>query len=245
MIKMEPEILIKKILEKIETEPCSIRELQKFFPVISLNLLKDLERTGFIYRENPLQLISSCKWKLSKEGRSFLKFKEKLAKESQKQYEIVMTLPPIFSEKIIKDHPEIKLTEKAMREILSEAKEEIRILSPYVDASAIDYLNKIKNNVKIRFLTVPSKYGKNAILERLKQTKPNLEVKYLFESRDNVQQFQIHAKIIISDKKKIYIGSANFRDTSILYNLEGGIILTNHEFIKEYISIFEDIYNSV
>ena len=67
----------------------------------------------------------------------------------------------------------------------------------------------------------------------------------MFESKDEIQQFQIHAKIIISDDKDIYIGSANFKDTSILYNLESGIVSNDKELIRDYISIYDDIYSII
>ena len=99
--------------------------------------------------------------------------------------------------------------------------------------------------VKVKFLTVPSKYGKNPVLERLKQTMKNLEVKYLYEFDKEIQQFQIHAKIIISDTNSLYTGSANFKDTSILYNLESGLLVKDEKIIKESLAIYDEIYNSL
>ena len=99
--------------------------------------------------------------------------------------------------------------------------------------------------MNIQFLTVPSKYGNNPVLERLKQSMKNIEIKYMFESKDEIQQFQIHAKIIICDESSIYLGSANFRDTSILYNLESGLVSNDEKLINEYVSIYDDIYSAI
>ena len=236
---MNEEEKIDKILKRIETEIISTCELRKDFPN-AVDLLKNLERSGLINRTDSLDKIASCKWSITSEGKSFLKLKGNFTKP--KNYEIVMTLPPTFKEKIIKMHPSIKLTDETIRSILLEAKDKIKILSPYVDASIIDYLKPIKNNISIEFLTTNSLYGKNMILERLKQTKPNLKVKYLIEKEGNIQKFQTHAKIIIIDKLKAYIGSANFKDTSMLYNLEGGVLLSEPEIIQEFSSIFDDIF---
>jgi len=242
MINMDLEQISQEVLRSLNEKPLKFNEISKKVSGIGIDLMKNLENMGFIKREGKVRLISSCYWTITKEGTSFLKFKEMIEKSRGDMYKIIMTLPPIFKEQIMNKHSEISLTDISIRELFHQAKDRIRILSPYVDASIIDYLKDINKDVKVQFLTIPSKYGKNPVLERLKQSMKNLDVKYLFESKDNVQQFQIHAKIIISDDSAIYIGSANFRDTSMLYNLESGIISTDKKLIDNYISIYKDIY---
>lgn len=244
MIKMDLEKLAHIVLKELDESPRDIKDICNKIPGVDVDLIKNLEGIGFIQREGESRLISSCKWKLTEEGKSFLKFKQIIDKQKEESYKIVMTLPPKFKDVILSRHKNILLTDKSIKDLFSNSKDKLRILSPYVDASVIDYLKDVDNNVKIQFLTVPSRYGNNPVLERLKQSMKNLEVKYMFESKDEVQQFQIHAKIIISDDKDIYIGSANFRDTSMLYNLESGIISNDKKLISEYISIYDDIYSS-
>lgn len=245
MIKMETEKITEEILKKLESQNMSTEELIDKVEGVSTSLLKNLERIGFIQRDESSKLFSSCKWILTKEGKSFTKFKEKVSEEAGEINKIVMTLPPKIKEEILKRHPEINLTNKIFKELLIKSTTKIRILSPYIDASIIDYIKEIPEDVEIKFLTTLSKYGKNPILERLKQTRRNLEIKYLSEYVGNVQQFQIHAKIIISDEKEIYIGSANFKETSILYNLESGLISKDKDLIKKYSSIFDDIFSLI
>ncbi len=234
-----------QILIELKESPKSFREITKKISGTNIDLFKSLEGMGFIKREGNSKLISSCKWVVTDHGNSFLKFKRIVEKERQDPYKIVMTLPPKFKESILKKHKNIFLTDESIRNLFSQAKRKLRILSPYVDASIIDYLREIGKDVQIQFLTVPSRYGNNPVLERLKQSMKNLEIKYLFESKNEIQQFQIHAKIIICDRNNIYIGSANFRDTSILYNLESGIISNDEKLIDEYISIYDDIYSTI
>ena len=245
MIKMDLEKISQKILLELKETPKSFKEISKKISGINVDLFKSLEGIGFIKREGESKLISSCKWTVTTEGISFLKFKQIVEKGKQEPHKIVMTLPPKFKELILNKHKNITLTEESIRELFSRAKTRLRILSPYVDASVIDYLRCVNENVKIQFLTVPSKYGNNPVLERLKQSMKNLEIKYLFESKNEIQQFQIHAKIIIGDEDSMYLGSANFRDTSILYNLESGIVSNDEKLIRDYVSIYDDIYSMV
>jgi hypothetical protein len=235
---MDTDENIINILKKVDKDSRSTQDLRENSENI-LNLLKNLERSGLICREDASKRITACRWRITPEGRSFIKLKNYPKK---KNYDIVMTLPPPFKKGLMEKHPSLKLTDDAIRKMFLEATEKVRILSPYVDASVIDYIQLIKENVKIEFLTTLTAFGKNMILERLKQHRKNLEVKYIIEKEGNIQKFQTHAKIVIVDQLKIYIGSANFKDTSMLYNLEGGIILSEPEIIREYISIFDDIY---
>lgn len=230
---------------ELRDKSLTFKEIYEILSDCNMDLLKMLEKMGFIEREGVNRLVSSCDWRITKQGDSFLQLR-KMSRESQnKSYGIIMTLPPIFKRSILEKHPDIKLTDLCIRELFSQADEEIRVLSPYVDASVIDYLKDVKSNVKVKFLTVPSKYGKNPVLERLKQTMKNLEVKYLYEFDKEIQQFQIHAKIIISDTNSLYTGSANFKDTSILYNLESGLLVKDEKIIKESLAIYDEIYNSL
>ena len=242
MINMDLEKISYRVLIELEKNPMNFKEISSKISGIGIDLLKNLEGIGFIQREGESKLISSCKWNLTNGGISFLRFKQIVEKQKQDSYKIVMTLPPKFKEIILHKHKNIFSTDESIRDLFSKAKNTLRILSPYVDASVIDYLKDVKKDVHIQFLTVPSRYGNNPILERLKQSMNNLEIKYLFESKNEIQQFQIHAKIIIRDKDRIYIGSANFRDTSILYNLESGIVSEDEKMINEYASIYDDIY---
>lgn len=243
---MNKEKTIIKILKDLEQDNVSTEIILKTNPESDLDFLKNLERTGFIQRTGNSTLLSSCDWEITKEGKSFIKFYNKLESDSKKINNVVMTLPPIIKKEILEKYPEINLTDGVVKELFESAEEELKILSPYIDASLINYFQGINPKVKIRFLTTLSKYGgKNSILERLKQSRDNFEIKYLHESKNNIQQFQIHAKVIIADKSKIYVGSANFTDTSMLYNLESGILSTDEQLIKSYSEIFDEIYLSI
>ena len=167
---MNKEKVITTILEELERKSLATENILSLNQELNLDLLKNLERVGFIKRIGSSQLISSCNWEITQEGKSFIKFKKKLEEDSKKINRIVMTLPPSLQKRILEKHPEVNLTDKSIKELFSSTKEELKILSPYIDASFISYIQDISSNIKIKLLTTLSKYGKNPVLERLKQS---------------------------------------------------------------------------
>jgi phosphatidylserine/phosphatidylglycerophosphate/cardiolipin synthase-like enzyme len=198
---------------------------------------------GLIEKVNSDTLqISKVEWKITSNGRSFLRAYSKM--NEKENYEVVMTIPPPFSKELTSSCKYIKKTDMVFKELFSKTQNEIKIFSPYIDASIVSFFQKIKPSVKIKIITLPSSYsGKNSIIERMKSTK-DIDVRYILEKKEGAQIYQIHGKIIISDNVKIYIGSANFKETSIYYNLETGIVSNDEGLIEKYSKIFEEIFNN-
>lgn len=233
-----------EILGELEHKKYSAKELNEKGITNSLDLLVDLENIGFIERvEKDVLRISQIHWSITNNGKSFLRIYSRLTEKDD--FEVVMTIPPTFSKDLIKKHPFIKKTELAIKQLFSQAKNEIRVLSPYVDASIISFIDNVKPSVLIKIITLPSSFGagKNTILERLK-SKKNIQIKYIQEIKERTQIYQIHAKITIVDQSVIYIGSANFKDTSIYYNLESGVTFKDETLIAKYTKIYDDIYDN-
>ena len=229
------EILTKNTHSSVEIDEMGIKG--------SLELLVSIEKMSFISKVGVDSLrISQIKWGITQSGKSFLKIYNK--EKEIHNFGIVMTIPPPQSHTFFEKHPKIKKTEIAFKELFANAEKEIRILSPYIDASIINFFEKIQPNVSVRIITLPNQFSsKNAILERLK-SKINLNVKYIKQVREGAQLYQIHAKIILVDGKFIYIGSANFKDTSIYYNLEAGLVSEDEFLIKKYGEIYDDLYEN-
>ena len=206
-------------------------------------VLSNLEKVGFIEKEKDKPLSESS-WKISKGGKTFLKLFDRETQEAAANVEnqIVMTIPSKIIRDLSKEHPSIKFTKEVYGNLFSNAKNTIKILNPYIDASITSFLDKVNENVKIEVITVSGKFSKNnPILERQKSIR-NLQVKYLEEFEGDTQIFQLHAKVILVDSNLVYIGSANFKETSILHNLEAGILSKDKEVIKSYEEIFDFIY---
>ena len=184
----------------------------------SLELLVSIEKMSFISKVGVDSLrISQIKWGITQSGKSFLKIYNK--EKEIHNFGIVMTIPPPQSHTFFEKHPKIKKTEIAFKELFANAEKEIRILSPYIDASIINFFEKIQPNVSVRIITLPNQFSsKNAILERLK-SKINLNVKYIKEVREGAQLYQIHAKIILVDGKFIEVRGFKYK-IPVIYGID-------------------------
>jgi len=235
--------ILRKVLNSILKGDTSTKELQKKFQDYEvMNCIVELEKLGFIARDDskPQKHLSQAFWKVTDKGNFFLQVFDSLVGE---EFSVVMTIPPKFSNEIQKRFNFVKQTEKVFKEIVGDSTKEIKIFSPYIDATLISVLEKVKPNVSIKIVTVPVKYahGQNPLIERLK-TQKKISVKYLNEEENGTQIFQLHAKVFIIDSKKMYIGSANIKETSIFYNLETGLLVQNEDVIKKYEEIFDYFY---
>jgi phosphatidylserine/phosphatidylglycerophosphate/cardiolipin synthase-like enzyme len=79
------------------------------------------------------------------------------------------------------------------------------------------------------------------VLERFATMRP-LAVRYLHEKHAKSQMFQLHAKMILSDSRLAYVGSANMTDTSLHYNLELGVFLEDAGLIGRLHAIFDHVF---
>lgn len=230
---------LKILLESLYNDDLSTKELEESFK--EFNALKELvilEKLGFIIRQRESNLTQSM-WKITDTGRFFFKTVE----DEEEDFNIVMTIPPKFSKEVSETFPYIKSTKKIFTKLIKDSTSDIRIFMPYVDASFVSLLEGVDPKVSLKIITSFTKYGsgRNAILERLK-SKRNMSIKYLGGSDGDLQLFQLHAKIFISDNKRMYIGSANLKETSIFYNLESGLLTYDLDIIDKYILIFDYFY---
>jgi phosphatidylserine/phosphatidylglycerophosphate/cardiolipin synthase-like enzyme len=207
--------------------------------------LSNLEKVGFIEKESN-NLLSENSWKITKEGKVFLNLFNREMQEliDKPNSEIIMTIPQKIYQEFIKSHPPITSTADSYERLFSNAKKTIKILNPYIDASITSFLDKINKNVTIEIITISGKFSRtNPILERQKSIR-DIHIKYLDEFENGTQIFQLHAKLVIVDSNLIYVGSANFKETSLLHNLEAGITSKEKEIIQRYEEIFDFIYKN-
>jgi Phosphatidylserine/phosphatidylglycerophosphate/cardiolipin synthases and related enzymes len=217
-----------------------------------------LQGLGFVERViiDDLSPFSMSKWRITKEGRAFIRLFEKgdnfqdtdgkVAAAKREQNTIVMTLPRGLVNTFLQDHPFVELTNEALTNMFQNAREEINIFSPYVDSSISFLMQVVEDNVKVRVITTPviatnKKELPNAALERLSQSK-NLQTRYIRSSLDGIQMYQTHAKMIMVDGKIAYIGSANIKETSIFYNLELGCLIKDQNVLKDLAEVFDDVF---
>jgi phosphatidylserine/phosphatidylglycerophosphate/cardiolipin synthase-like enzyme len=70
-------------------------------------------------------------------------------------------------------------------------------------------------------------------------------VRYLNERRDRALLYQMHAKIILADLERAYVGTANLTDTSIHYNLELGLLVEDRRTVGELVRLFDILFDRV
>ncbi len=249
---LEDSIQVLKYLGDNWTETSKITSIAG---TTSTAILFKLQSFGFVERVilDELSPLTKSMWRITKEGKAFVRsfdgiksFENEQLTTNDESFQIVMTLPSYICRTFLHDHPSVGLTSETLQKMFSEAKTEICIISPYIDASISFLMQGVDETISVRVLTTPStgvskKEAPNATLERLSKVK-NFSTRYIRESFDRIQIYQIHAKLVLIDKKYAYIGSANLKETSIFHNFELGYIINEPRVILELYEIFEDIY---
>ncbi|MFX0087757.1 MAG: NUDIX hydrolase N-terminal domain-containing protein [Candidatus Hodarchaeota archaeon] len=125
----------------------------------------------------------------------------------------------------------------AIMKMIINTKEKLWICSPWID-DILDLKKQLVNlkdkNIEILILTRKAKADSNhhKILRGLKKER------FLIETNP-----YLHTKLIISDKIKMYLGSANLVDRSMTVLHETGIITEDQHLIKPAINYFNQLYD--
>lgn len=158
---------------------------------------------------------------------------------------VVVSLPPEIRNEFKNRLPSAITTYDAFSQLFREANQIIKIFSPYVDPTFTGFVQSIKCPVEI-VTTLDTKKGfkGNSCLERCASDKDVL-VRYIVQRKSKMQIFQIHAKLILIDKKIAYVGSANLTDTSIHYNLELGLVVDEPRLLTDLDRMFDFFFENV
>jgi phosphatidylserine/phosphatidylglycerophosphate/cardiolipin synthase-like enzyme len=158
--------------------------------------------------------------------------------------EIVLSIPPAIREHL-EGAPPLLRTYDAYARLFSSAKKSLKIFVPYVDPSFTALV--ALTQAPVRVLTTAGE-GRSSraspVLERC-ATLRDLTVRYLNERRDKALLYQMHAKMLLADGARGYVGSANLTDTSIHYNLELGLYLEHPEVIRHLERLFDTLFDRV
>ncbi len=156
--------------------------------------------------------------------------------------EIVLSLPPSLREVISQRTPGARSTDEVLRDLFTSARESIKVFSPYVDPSFTSLAGAARAPIQVVTTICESRRKSNPVLERFATTRP-LAVRYLHEKFAQSQMFQLHAKMVLADRSRAYIGSANLTDTSLHYNLELGVYLEDAALIARLQALFDHVYD--
>jgi phosphatidylserine/phosphatidylglycerophosphate/cardiolipin synthase-like enzyme len=157
---------------------------------------------------------------------------------------LVLSLPAPVRTLLESRLPGLLPTAGVFGDLLASAREEVKIFSPYVDPSFTGLVQACRVPVKVVTTLRDAKMKASPVLERLAAER-TLSVRYLHEAKGKTQMFQMHAKMIVSDRRRAYIGSANFTDTSLHYNLEMGLCITDKKTLDGLHILFDHVFENV
>lgn len=157
---------------------------------------------------------------------------------------VVLSLPYDQRDAVEKRVAGARRTEEVFRDLISGAREVVKIFSPYVDPTFTGMAGEARVPIRVVTTLREGRMKSNPVLERCSMTRP-LAVRYLHEKRGGSQMFQLHAKMILSDRRAAYVGSANFTDTSLRYNLELGMYVQDRAIVDELHRLFDYLFDFV
>jgi phosphatidylserine/phosphatidylglycerophosphate/cardiolipin synthase-like enzyme len=155
---------------------------------------------------------------------------------------LVASVPVTLRDPVRNRAPEALATIDVFRRLLDEAKTSIKIFSPYVDPAFTALAESARAPIQIVTTLKEGRMKSSPVLERFASSRP-LAVRYLHERRMSAQMFQLHAKMILADGERAYLGSANLTDTSLHYNFEMGLLVEDRAIVASLEKVFDYVFN--
>ncbi|MBI2931177.1 MAG: hypothetical protein HYY16_05960 [Planctomycetes bacterium] len=156
---------------------------------------------------------------------------------------IVMSLPHAWADEVHARAPDVSRTAAVLGDLFSSARKSLKIFAPYVDPTFTGFVTTVRAPVRIVTTPGPGRPARpNPVLERC-ATICDLAVRYLNERRDRALLFQMHAKLVLADGERAYVGSANLTDTSVHYNLELGLLIEDREVLATLERVFDYFFD--
>ncbi len=153
--------------------------------------------------------------------------------------EIVMSVPPAWADEVEGRAATVRRTAAVLADLFGSAKRSLKVFAPYVDPTFTGLVAAVRAPVRVVTTASPGRPPRpNPVLERC-ATMCDLAVRYLDERRDRALLFQMHAKMVLADGERAYVGSANLTDTSVHYNLELGLLIEDRAAIAALERVFD------
>ena len=263
---MLEEEIRESVMENLEKQKLDSKSIMELFPeseqkrvMFQLLILEKNKLVKRVIEDHNDPLLKSI-WELEKDWKQKLENRPLHKKEQEilkLDTVLVATIPPEFADFEIGNH--IIETRDALSKLLSSAKKEILISSPYIDEILRLYIPFIKQtapkHLKIRLMTITQsddyqKQRLQRLFQDIKNQFPNSEI-ILFENIVNSSErviehlFKTHAKIIIVDEEHLFVTSANLMKTSYLDNFEMGFVTTNKKLVIEAKRLYEFLVDKI
>jgi phosphatidylserine/phosphatidylglycerophosphate/cardiolipin synthase-like enzyme len=139
------------------------------------------------------------------------------------------------------------------RQLIESAGEELIIVSPFLEREGVQallssFIAAKRNGTKVRLLTrgIVSLNQALALRDMFLIFSDKISVRAFHAKAAEGYQQQVestHAKIVLSDRKDVYLGSAEIRSNALFNNFEIGIRTTDPVMITNILSIFDLVWN--
>lgn len=133
--------------------------------------------------------------------------------------------------------PEDKSLSEAVERIIGESKNDLKIITPYIDMSLItELLEKLRQGVNIQIVTRPI----NEFKGKDKKSASSYIRKYL--DKNHKVNTDIHARMIIRDSVEALVSSADLTQDSLLAQFNAGIIVSDTNVIRKLLDYFNRVW---
>lgn len=151
---------------------------------------------------------------------------EEWEEETNSIIDVVTTIPP----------QDKSLNEQVIK-IIEESKHSLQIISPYIDMSLInELLTKKTQGIIIQLITrKENEFNNKAKKDAFNYLRSNLK-------ENHITNDSVHSRIIISDKIKILVSSADLTHDSLRAQFNAGIITTETPIVKKLIEYFDIVW---
>ena len=145
--------------------------------------------------------------------------------EGKSQSDVVTTFPP---------HDESHKDE--IENMIKTSKENLRIISPYIDMTLIkNLIEKKKQGVKVQIILRGNKEIKGLPKDGMNQVKKNFSDSHKLRN-------DVHARLIIRDDVEVLISSADLTQQSLQNQLNLGIITSDPKVVEKSKTFFQKVW---
>ena len=171
---------------------------------------------------------------------------ETLNYEKLKMQQEIIRQNPVFlhTSPIFKESSHVKGIYDKIYEMLHNARNDIRIISPFIDILYEEIININKNNENIT-IKIITRYKKDIKGFRERIAKNVIDLLNKATKENVVQSDVIHSRLIIIDENELLVSSADLTRDQLYDEYNSGIWTRDKEAIIKAIEFFEHIYQQL
>ncbi|AZN39560.1 phospholipase D-like domain-containing protein [Paenibacillus albus] len=154
---------------------------------------------------------------------------------------LLATVPQHFSHNMDLEN-QIEDLFSTIHKLITDSREEIILASPFFEEEGVNMLANtlqyaIRRGVKVKIITRRTSENISIIKKLISNIDGGLRKNLLiYEYRERIEgeSFTFHAKVLVSDRSRAYLGSANFTQYGFERNIELGVLLKGKQVIPLY-----------